>query len=153
MIPNDLYPAFETLNQRQLGHLFGVSSHQVGRWLKEIGLRRYDGEPAQKAIDEGIAAPVNLDDGTHPFWAWAKEATVRILEAAGHARVSAATTPLAPLPQLLGPFTAKRSDAEGDGFEVADSNGLVAIWCRGEELAGRVVKLLNLAHEAKKWFS
>jgi hypothetical protein len=50
----------------------------------------------------------------------------------------------APLPQLVGPFTARSNEA--DGFEIADANDIVAIWCRGTELAERVVGLLNLAH-------
>ena len=159
----DPFPNFPTLNQTQLGVMFAVSPHLMGRWLKEVGLRRPDGQPVQKAVDAGIAVRVSLDDGTHPFWVWAKQPTIRILEAAGHQRVDASASqqaPVAPLAtpvvevctKLTGPFIPRRSDTEGDGFEIADINGVVAIWCRGEWLADVLVKLLNLCFKTKKWF-
>lgn len=58
----------------------------------------------------------------------------------------------APIPmELIGPFAARSND--GDGFEITDSNGVTAIWCRGERLAGVLVKLLNLCWKTKTRFA
>ena len=42
---------------------------------------------------------------------------------------------------LQGPFTAQRSGM--CGYEIADSDGRIAIWAVGEEMAARLVRVLN----------
>jgi hypothetical protein len=154
----DPYP-FKTLQQSQLGQYFGVSSHVVGRWLKDLGLRQQGGEPSPQVIQVGLVEMVDLGDGHH-FWAWQKERTISILEAAGHKRIEEAERKSAPSPVQspildpapksaipVGPFESKRSNPEGDGFEIADSNGVVAIWVRGERFTKIVAEMLNYWHK------
>jgi len=148
---SDPFPCFDTLSQKQLGEIFGVSSHVVGRWLKEIGMRFSSGEPTPDAIAGGIAVQVDPGGDMRPFWAWSKEKIVVLLAAAGKARAGMEVAPVVP-PQLSGPFTIQPNQSESDGFEIADGNGVVAIWCRGEWLAGVLEKLLNLCHRTKKYF-
>ena len=148
----DPFIIFDVLTQTQLGKLFGVSSHTIGRWLKEVGLRRPDGEPTQKAIDGGIAVSVTLDGDAHSFWGWAKGPTIRILEAAGHQLVSTTAVPSSPpqtsnpLPDnLTGPFSAKSNG--GDGFAIEDANGIAGYWTRGEKRTKKLVEILNYFHD------
>lgn len=145
---NDPFPKFSFLTLTQLGELFGVSSHVVGRRLHEIGLRLPNGEPCQRAIDAGLVQKVTPGNGSHFFWSWEKERTIQILELIGCRRVQ----PQPPAPTLTGPFSA-RSNGEGDGFEISDANGVVAIWGRGEGLSKTIVALLNLAHKHGRCFA
>ena len=150
MIERDMYPSFTPLKLGQLGEYFGETSHVIGRWLKEMGVRLPNGEPTEEAKDAGVAVLVVPPDGSHVFWVWDKEKTLTLLERAGHQRL---TPPHAdgPAPtKLLGPFTARPNG--GDGFEIVDANGIVGIWCRGEWLSGVLVKLLNVCHRNNLFF-
>ena len=147
----DPYP-FPSLNQSQLGEYFGVTSHVVGRWLKDCGMRLPNSQPSEDAIAAGVAVQVDLADGRRPFWAWGKEAAIKVLEASGHRRLGPPKPTSPPPLKLTGPFTAHQSDPEGDGFEIADSHGVVALWCRGQLMADRMVKLLNLCQKNGIWF-
>ena len=68
---------------RSLGAEFGVSSHFIGRLLKEMGLRTPDGQPSYRAQDNGL---VKLAVGPQPWiplWLWHKELTTALLVDAG----------------------------------------------------------------------
>lgn len=143
---NDLYPQFSTLNQKQIGEHFGVSSHVVGRWLKEVGLREPSGEPSPSAVEAGFVEAVDLGDGTRPFWVWRKK-TVDYLEEQGHPRLPFVGGDSVPVGRLVGPFTAKTHGA--DGHEIVDANGITGVWVRGEENAKMVMNLMNLGHQYK----
>jgi hypothetical protein len=146
---NDPFPFFEYLTQSQLGQLFGATSHEVGRWLKELGFKRPDNRPSDEAMRSGIAA--NVTNGPVRFPAWNKEEVVKLLESNGHRRADS-TEPEAPSRSdevtLLGPFSARRSGE--DGYELLDGNGKVGIWVRGEANAERVAALLSLAGDCGK---
>ena len=45
------------------------------------------------------------------------------------------------LDNLVGPFAARASST--DGYEIADSNGIVAIWAWGESVANELTAFLN----------
>jgi len=45
---------YKNLNQTELGKLFGVSSHVLGDWLVDIGLRTSDKKPSAGAFSEGF---------------------------------------------------------------------------------------------------
>lgn len=131
---------WEYLTQTQLGQLLGVSAVVVGGWLAHAGLRTSKG-PTQKATESGIARQFTPGDGRNPFWVWERDRCLGVFEALGHARPDAEVP--AP-PTLIGPFTTRSNG--GDGHEIEDANGVVAIWCRGQALAERLVKLLDLCH-------
>lgn len=40
----------------ELGRLYGVSSHVVGRWLKNLGLRTESGQPSNQAFADGFVS-------------------------------------------------------------------------------------------------
>jgi hypothetical protein len=65
----------EYLSQTELGKLYGVSSHVVGRWLKGLGLRDAGGNPTDRAKAEGFAKrEPSTKPGTY-FYAWHREKT------------------------------------------------------------------------------
>jgi len=57
------------MTMRQLGTLFGVSSHVIGRKLKEVGLRSAEGHPTDKAKDGFFTKTVVVEQGfTLDLW-------------------------------------------------------------------------------------
>jgi hypothetical protein len=82
-VTHDPFPVFEYLTQTQLGEIFGTTSHQVGRWLKELGLRTVNNQPSPTAIKGGLVQQVTMADGVCTFTTWHKEKTVALLERAG----------------------------------------------------------------------
>jgi hypothetical protein len=60
----------EYLTQRQLGRKYGVSSHQVGKWLVEWGLRSKDGRPSALAVINGIVKKEECQNKGHFFYRW-----------------------------------------------------------------------------------
>jgi hypothetical protein len=53
------------VTMRQIGKHLGVSSHGVGRKLKEIGLRTSDGQPSDQARDSGMTKRIVTEQG---YW-------------------------------------------------------------------------------------
>ena len=74
----------EFLSMTELGKLYGVSSHKIGKWLVELGLRDNNKKPSKAAFENGY---VQQRDSTQPgtyFWVWHKQKTMWVLEKAGH---------------------------------------------------------------------
>lgn len=61
---------FSTLTE--LGKLFGVSSHSIGRWLIECGLRTPGKKPSRKAFEDGLVRQAPTGRGAGYFWVWQK---------------------------------------------------------------------------------
>lgn len=66
------------VTMRDLGTLLGVSSHAVGRKLKEVGLRDSEGQPTEKAKTGGFIKSVFLQE-TFPLIVWQLEKTLAVL--------------------------------------------------------------------------
>jgi hypothetical protein len=73
----------EFWTMKQIGQVFGVTSHVIGMQLKEIGLRTAEGRPSQAAFDGGYCAPHWTSDGRNYCWAWEKTKTLEALERTG----------------------------------------------------------------------
>ena len=52
------------LSLTELGKLFGVTSHKVGKWLVECGLRNERNKPTKRAFDEGIVTTTSTNRGS-----------------------------------------------------------------------------------------
>lgn len=125
----------EFVSQTELGKIFGVSSHEIGKWLVEAGLRTPEKRPSTFAFERGFVERAPTGRGSGYFYVWHTQKTTQRLEVAGHSlRVSLK-------PMLSGPFKARKSSEAG--FEIVDGNGNVVIWCHGESVARTVVWLLN----------
>jgi hypothetical protein len=123
----------------ELGTLFGVSSHAVGKWLIECGLRTDEMKPSSKAFDGGYVkqAPTGRNDGY--FYVWHQRKTLEALKAAGHR-----PKPQYELPgenRLKGPFEARCGTG---GYEIVDDNGLT-VRVSGKRNADDLMRLMNLA--------
>ena len=78
----------EYANMQTIGKLYGKTSHQVGRELRECGYRDQDGRATQKALGSGMA--ILRRDAEHPQWvsvAWNKAKVCELLQDFGWARV------------------------------------------------------------------
>jgi hypothetical protein len=133
---------FEFMTMSQIGELFGVSSHQVGKWLVEIGLRTDRKAPSQLAFGgDFVTQAPSRNDGYN--WVWHSARTVAALEKAGHRRIYNPPTYLVHPAKLKGPF-GKRGNTE-NGYDIVNGDGSVAIVVSGEENADFMVKVLTLA--------
>ncbi len=70
----------------ELGRLYGVSSHQVGRWLKQLNLRTADGKPSRTAFEAGLVSTRPSRGFDTYFYVWDEAQVQDILDAAGHTR-------------------------------------------------------------------
>lgn len=84
---NDYY-----VTMKEVGAEFGMTSHAVGKKLKELGLRTKEGKPSSRAYDEGFCEQKFTQDYSHYLWAWHLGKTLTVLEAAGMKRVNALVT-------------------------------------------------------------
>ncbi len=133
----------EYTTMREIGKRFDATSHVIGRWLTEIGLRTESKEPSQKAIAGGYCKKRSFD-GPGLQVVWHVEKTVAALEQAGHKQI--VQPPAIPVPKtngLVGPFTLEQSGI--NGYLIRGGDGATCIWLYGEEAARKVLHLLNLA--------
>lgn len=138
---------YEFMTLTQLGQLFGVTSHQLGRWLVDIGLRNEKKRPSQKAFD-GDYCKTGPSRGEGYNWIWHTEKTVQALTSAGHKMVSPPPLDLVEPPRLVGPFTQRLGDS--GMTEIAGGDGSVTTFVVGEKNAKVVCLLLNVAHRLGK---
>jgi hypothetical protein len=134
------------INLTELGRLYGVSSHNVGNALKQIGLRDRNGSPSALAFMGNYCeqAPTNRGSGYYYIWDQAK--TIKALEAAGYKTVSEASS----ISHLRGPFVLNRSGS--DTWEIKNGDGSTSTWAVGEADAIKLCELMNWAYKTWDWF-
>lgn len=96
-----------TMNQTDLGRLFGVTSHVIGRWLTKAGLKGVT--PTPQAIRDGYAVSCPFDE-TRAGWYWVPDKVVPVLLADGHELVPDLPIDLVVIPDLHGPFEISQAD-------------------------------------------
>src|SRR5262245_42399483 len=102
---------YEYLSLTQVGDVFGVTSHQVGRWLAEIGLRceaKKGLRPSRQAHDGGYVKDVGTGTGGY-MWVWHADKTVKALQETGHRVAIPPWHDLLAECRLNGPFHARPS--------------------------------------------
>ncbi len=81
----------EYLSLTELGRLYGVSSHQIGRWLKGLGLRTVSGQPSRQAFAEGfVSQRPSRQPGTY-FYVWHCRKTTDLLDGMCYPRAGGGT--------------------------------------------------------------
>jgi hypothetical protein len=70
----------EFLIMREIGKLFGTTSHVIGRKLKELGLRDDNGKPSWTAFQGGYCQRRWTRNMARYNWAWHGEKTVCLLQ-------------------------------------------------------------------------
>lgn len=120
---------FKYMTLTQIGAIFGVSSHQVGKWLVEIGLRTPTKRPSREAFSGGyVEQGPSRNQGYN--WCWDSEKTVEALEIAGHRRIPNPPQGLVDPPTLNGPF--RTNPNSSNGFDIVSGDGSVAVVVTGE---------------------
>ncbi len=139
---------YEFMTLTQIGEIFGITSHQVGKWLVQIGLQTEAKRPSAAAFDGDFLSqgPSRSIDGYN--WVWHSVRTVAALEKAGHRRISNPPPDLVDPPSLNGPFVSRTNEA--NGFDIVNGDGLVVVVVTGEKNADFILRLLNLAHRRRK---
>ncbi len=135
---------FEYMTQTQIGELFAVSSHQIGKWLVEIGLRTDGKSPSSMAFD-GKYVTQTPSGEDHYNWVWHSARTVAALEQAGHRRIPNPPLFLADPPKLSGPFMTRENCH--NGYDILNGDKSVAAVVFGRQNVELVAKVLNLAHQ------
>jgi hypothetical protein len=149
---------FESLTD--LGRRYGVSSHEMGRWLAKLGLRRVGGLPTDKARELGLVKQIPTGRGEGFFFVWNVVKTMRVLKKeSGHeplaepiqqnARIEGVSEFDAPCKPLTGPFDRIGS---GDGWQIVNGNGAVILWTMDEDVAKKVTRVLQLAYDHRATF-
>lgn len=134
---------FEFMTQTQLGVIFGTSSHKIGAWLKEIGLRNKFGQPTQEAIT-GAFCKQAPSGPTAYHWVWNSRKTVKLLMDNGFAVVPNPPRSLVHPAILNGPFSVQKTS--GAEFSILNKDGSVSLWANNDKTANVMVKILNAAH-------
>ncbi|MGA2257234.1 MAG: hypothetical protein ABSG53_21475 [Thermoguttaceae bacterium] len=62
---------------RELGRIYGKTSHEVGAKLKDLNVRNEDGRPIERAFTLRLVAPRGYPKFT---WAWHQQRTCALLE-------------------------------------------------------------------------
>jgi len=136
---------YEYVSLTHLGKLFGVNAQQVGKWLIELELRCRSPDdkkwvPSCIAYDDGFVH-VRSIDSDHHFWTWHREKSVKALEDAGYKRIDDPS----PVRKLIGPFSLQETG--NDSYAIANGDGTVFVWIKGDTAAKSMVKMMNLANK------
>ena len=133
----------KTFSQKQLGELFGVSSHEIGKWLVKVGLRdEKSGKPTRDAHEGGYCETAPSGQ-TGYFWAWKPEKTVQRFIDAGYRLLSELPEEWVEPSPLNGPFRISESCPK----EILNSDGSLAVRAACRRNAEVVLKLLVLAEK------
>ena len=128
---------FEYLSLKQLGTLFGRTSHEIGAILKQLNLRQADGLPYEHVLSSGLAKRLS-----ETWYSWHQTKVVQILEQNGFKRLDDQN--------IVGNFSVER-DSSGQLVLVGSKgNGFCVV--KGERNADGILELLNSAHKAG-WFT
>jgi len=69
--------AFKSM--KEIGATINLSSHKVGKLLKELGYRTQEGKPSQKAFEEGLCQPRWSQSGEKYLWVWRENKVIDLL--------------------------------------------------------------------------
>ena len=135
---------YQFLTQTQLGSLFGASSHEIGKWLTDVGLRdKKTKKPTNEAHRGGFCETAPSGQvGYH--WVWHAEKTVTALRENGHRLSETLPNELVTPPELTGPFLVE----SGAGRHILNHEGEVVVRTTSDQNAQVILRLLNAAHRS-----
>ena len=132
------------MTQTQLGELFGVTSHKIGQWLKDLGLRDESGRPTDEA-HEGMFCKQAPSGPTGYHWVWDSKKTVAAFLEDQHLLVPNPPQNLVAPAILNGPFSVRKS--AGSEFVIENGDGSASVWANNKMTADIVARILNAAHD------
>ncbi len=133
---------YRLLTQSQLGELFGVSSHKIGEWLVQCGLRNEKAKKPTPDAHKGGFCDTAPSGQVGYCWAWDAERTAQRLVDAGHSLVAEPPSHLIEPPEMVGPFKTQPTDNKN----VVNAEGQFVLRAGVEPHAAVLVRLLNAAH-------
>ena len=78
------------VSMTELGNMFGVTSHVIGRWLRGIGLRTKNNRPSQRAFDQDLTKPIRNGQGY--YYVWHATKAIEALKEADHEPIGVGAT-------------------------------------------------------------
>lgn len=136
---------FAYMSLRQLGELYGVTSHKVGKWLKDLELRDEEGLPTKKAHDGRYCKQTSAGEKC-TLWVWEAEKTVAVLKNDGHPMLLDPPRDLVSPAILNGPFAVRATSDSICVIENGDESDCIRV--NNKMTADVVVRLLNAAHKS-----
>ena len=82
----DFHPGYVSMTV--LGEMFGVSSHRIGGWLREIDWRTPENSPSSMAFDRDLARATSSGRNGGYFYVWHATKAIEALKKAGHTPVA-----------------------------------------------------------------
>jgi hypothetical protein len=76
------------LTQRQLGVEYGVSSHEIGKWLIAGGLRDKSGRPSALAFLSEVVVKEECQNKGHFFYRWNEDFVDELFQKNGKKKLS-----------------------------------------------------------------
>ncbi len=71
-------------SMRTIAKPFGATSHEVGQWLKNLGLRTPDGRPSPRAFAEGWVTQRTIEHSGGYFYVWDAERVSELFRHMGY---------------------------------------------------------------------
>ncbi len=136
---------FAHMSLTQLGELFGVTSHKIGKWLKDLDLRDEESLPTKKAHEGRYCKQTSAGEKC-TLWVWETEKTVAVLKKEGHPMLLDPPRDLVSPAILNGPFTVRATANSICVIENADGSDCVRV--NNSMTAEVIVRLLNAAHKS-----
>ena len=135
---------YNYLTQTQLGSLFGATSHEIGRWLVELGLRDQKSKKPTNEAHRGGYCETAPSGQVGYHWVWHAQKTVAALREHGHRLSETLPGELVTPPELTGPFLVE----PGAGRHVLNNEGEVVVQTTSDRNAQIILRLLNAAHRS-----
>lgn len=132
---------YDFLTQTDLGKLFGVTSHEIGKWLLRIDLRNDDKTPSDKALAGNYVALLPCRNERHTY-SWHTKKTVDELEKAGYQKIPNPPEYLVQHDNIVGPYICTKNNR--NGYDIKSSNGDVCVTAYGKENAEIVMEAMNI---------
>lgn len=129
------------MTQTQIGQLFGVSSHEIGKWLVQVGLRDGQRRKPTREAHEGGYCETGPSGQQGYCWVWHSEKTTRALRDVGYQLVAELPEALVSPPIMRGPFVISASCDRN----VLNGDGEVVVRTTTGKNAEVLAKLLNAA--------
>ena len=125
----------EYISLTELGQLYRVSSHAVGKWLKILNLRMQNGKPSPRAFYEGFVSQQPSRQPDTFFYVWNRKMTTELLDRMEYPRVKTESEEA-----VQGEFTV-RQQADSDGQEILNADGEIICWTLDASLSKKKLEL------------
>ena len=122
---------------REIGKEFNATSHEVGRWLKNQGLRLENGQPSSEAKRDGWVKKVDSTKPRTYFYAWNHAKIKDLFQIMGY-RGDLAVKHQEP---VLNEYTVKHNGSLS--YQVLDADGKEVCHCFDQGRAFEIAGLYN----------